>query len=272
MDCNNNKITEYLEQNGSQFRNGYWTAPFPPFEKKHGVFSVFEARNGNFLCHYTPTGETFGLNELISRVGVPPDDDYVMKHDNFNTTSTEVLNVFSLDFPNYLDYLESRKLDVRICCYFLKQVQYRNHKGKFMGIGFENNKGGYEITVPLERPFKTCTSKSFTHFSGSDSKKAYVFEGVYDLLAYSTDKQLDVSVSNFQFPCDVIVLNSVSTVRGVDWWHYDYIHYFGDNDTEGDKALEIIKEDNSDAVIDQRYLYKDFKDYNDYLIYKKGIE
>ena len=268
MDINNNKITQYLEQNGSQFRNGYWTAPFPPFEKKHGVFSIFQATNGNFICKYLPTGESFGLNKLIDRIGVVVDEGYTLKETNFNTTTTEIIADYDLSFPNYLEYLSNRKLDRAVCSRYLRQVQYRTEKGRFFGIGFKNDKGGYEITVPSASVFKTCTSKQYSLIRGSDNKQVLVFEGVYDFLAYLTDRGIESDT----LPCDVVVLNSSSTASDFTSWNkYDVIHYLGDNDREGLRVLKMIKECNNN-VIDHRSRYKDFKDYNDYLIYKKGIE
>jgi hypothetical protein len=70
-------------------------------------------------------------------------------------------------------------------------------------------------------------------------------------------------------PSDYIILNSVSMVNKIknEMENYENIELYFDNDGAGNRAVELIKEENKKAE-DCRLLYSDFKDLNDWLIHE----
>ena len=98
--------------------------------------------------------------------------------------------------------------------------------------------------------------------SGSESLR--VFEGFFDFLSFK-------NVENFleKEPADYLILNSVSMISKIkkSLEAYDNIELYFDNDDAGNRAVEMIKNENQNAK-DCRVLYSDFKDLNEWLIHK----
>jgi hypothetical protein len=151
-------------------------------------------------------------------------------------------------------YLEERGIERWVYEKFCVQVNYKNSKGRQLyGIGFRNDKGGYEIR---NRTHKSSISpKTVTTIQGS--KNVSVFEGFIDFLS--------ACVIHARFPKNtVVVLNSTSNLAQVDWKEYDRCFLYLDNDSAGNHATKIISEF-TDAK-DMRSMYEGFNDVNDYLI------
>lgn len=258
FDCKNNDITRYLEQCGSTLKGSYWTSPFSK-SAKHSI-SVFQARNGNVLWKCHATGESGGLNRLIEFSGIPFNSQFKPTVDfKASSSSNEVLCDYNLSNPRNVSYLENRGLSIPVCQAYLRQVKYRNQKGEFWGVAWKNNKNGWEIVSPTAdfKAIKTCTNKAPTVINGAETSTVMVFEGMFDLLAYLTDKQTDLKGA-------VIVLNSWNMVNSIDWTIFNTIYFLGDNDSCGDKAIQVIRQQNQNTK-DMRTIYKGFLDYNDYL-------
>ena len=155
--------------------------------------------------------------------------------------------------------MKERKVDNQI--EFLKEVHYRMNDKNYFGIGFKNDSGGYEIRNKYS---KICLGKKdfSTIKNGSDSLR--IFEGYFDFLSFkSIEKSLESKSS------DYLILNSVSMISHIkkSLENYENIELYFDNDDAGNRAAEMIKNENKNAE-DCRILYSDFKDLNDWLIHK----
>ncbi|AZI54752.1 toprim domain-containing protein [Epilithonimonas vandammei] len=171
----------------------------------------------------------------------------------------DVVEVKNVQHPALLEYLNERKVQNQT--EFLKEIHYRMNDKNYFGIGFKNDSGGYEIRNKYS---KICLGKKdITSIeNGSDSLR--VFEGFFDFLSFK-------NVESFleKRPSDYIILNSVSMVSNIknSLENYKNIELYFDNDEAGNRAVEMIKNENQNAV-DCRVLYSDFKDLNDWLIHK----
>lgn len=89
-----------------------------------------------------------------------------------------------------------------------------------------------------------------------------VFEGFIDFLSYLeqiTIEEIDNTNESF------IVLNSLSMIQKAksQFNKFQKVKLFLDNDSEGQKITSKISNEFSN-IIDQSYIYKGHKDYNDY--------
>ncbi len=131
----------------------------------------------------------------------------------------------------------------------------------YFGIGFKNDSGGYEIRNKYS---KICLGKKDVSTIKNGSESLRVFEGFFDFLSFK-------NVENFleKEPADYLILNSVSMISKIkkSLEAYGNIELYFDNDEAGNRAVEMIKNENKNAE-DCRRLYVDFKDLNDWLIHK----
>jgi DNA primase len=171
----------------------------------------------------------------------------------------EILDVKEIQHPALLEYLKSRKVESQT--EFLKEIHYRMNDKNYFGIGFKNDSDGYEIR---NKYLKICLGKKdvSTIKNGSDSLR--IFEGFFDFISF---KSIEKSLGNKH--SDYLILNSVSMISNIknSLQDYENIELYFDNDEAGNRAVEIIRNENENAE-DCRILYSDFKDLNDWMIHK----
>ena len=102
--------------------------------------------------------------------------------------------------------------------------------------------------------------------NGSENLK--IFEGFFDFLSF---KNIEKSLSDEK--SDYIILNSVSMISKIKNLHKNYkkIELYFDNDEAGNRAVETLKKE-FENVEDDRILYKDFKDLNDWVMSSAKLE
>ncbi|WDF46989.1 toprim domain-containing protein [Chryseobacterium sp. KACC 21268] len=173
--------------------------------------------------------------------------------------SYEILDVNEIQHPALLEYLRERKVESQT--EFLKEIHYRMNDKNNFGLGFKNDSGGYEIRNKYS---KICLGKKDVSTIKNESESLRVFEGFFDFLSFK-------NVENFleKEPADYLILNSLSMISKIkkSLEAYDNIELYFDNDEAGNRAVEMIKNENEIAE-DCRVLYSDFKDLNDWLIHK----
>jgi len=169
-----------------------------------------------------------------------------------------ILKEQPLESRALLRYLKERKIPISIAREFCAEVHYSINDNSYYGIGFKNDLGGFEIRNPY---FKASSSpKSITSYQ-NNSSEVYVFEGFFDFMSF---KALQGSADEKQ---DFIILNSLSFFeksREVMEKH-QLIHLFLDRDQPGEKATEKAL-GWSPKYTDQSQLYKDYKDYNQWIL------
>lgn len=180
------------------------------------------------------------------------------------STKIEIISVEKIAKPELKDYLCSRKIDLNVADRYVKEAKIRFTKSTKVErvLAFENDKHGYEFRTDW---LKVSNSpKWYTTVKGTE--KGYViFEGFFDFLSALTYFGAE------SFKESVIVLNSLSFLTGlVDSSKLlgSEVDLFLDNDRAGDEAVDMCVGAGL-IVQDRRDLYKDFKDFNDFLIGKK---
>ena len=177
----------------------------------------------------------------------------------FNLAKTyEILEVKDIQHPALVQYLKSRKVERQK--HLIQEIHYQMNNKNYFGIGFKNDYDGYEIRNAYS---KICLGKKDITTIKNNSKSLLVFEGFFDFLSF---KNIEESLENE--PSDYMILNSVSMINKIknSLENYEKLDLYFDNDEAGNRAVEIIKNENNEAE-DCRVLYSDFKDLNDWLIH-----
>ena len=171
----------------------------------------------------------------------------------------EIIEIKNVQHPALLEYLNERK--IKSPNEFLKEIHYQMNDKNYFGLGFKNDSGGYEIRNKYS---KICLGKKDISTIENSSNSLRVFEGFFDFLSFK-------NVENFldKRPSDYVILNSVSMVSSIrdTLENYKNVELYFDNDEAGNRAVEMIKNENQNAE-DCRVLYSNFKDLNDWLIHK----
>ena len=178
----------------------------------------------------------------------------------FNLPKTyEIIEVKEIQHPALIQYLKSRKVEAQK--HLVSEIHYQMNDKKYFGIGFKNDSEGYEIRNAYS---KICLGKKDITTIKSNSKSLLVFEGFFDFLSFKNIEKLLKDE-----PSDYMILNSVSMINKIknSLENYEKIDLYFDNDEAGNRAVENIKNENNEAE-DCRILYSDFKDLNEWLIYK----
>ena len=203
-----------------------------------------------------------GANTLAS---VPFDP---IQERNISPTEPEFKNVQvkSLAHPVLLDYLKSRKIDLKTAQTFCKEVRY-TVRGKFyFAVGFANDRGGYEIR---NRYFKGAIPPKDTIWirPQKSNRSCRLFEGFTDYLSYLTlCKQGDVSWHSSDE--DFLILNSASLLpRAKERLQgYEHIVCCLDRDTTGRRLINELRTIFGTRAHDDSIMYDGWKDLNDYLV------
>lgn len=156
----------------------------------------------------------------------------------------DVRNLSNKNLINYLRY--DRRINISLAKKYVKEVYFTLKNKKQYAIGFENDKGGFELR---NKYLKISTApKWFSSIKGDGATN--IFEGFMDFLSLMTYYNLEPTEN-------VIILNSVSMIEKVDI--VGDVKFWGDNDKAGDACLSKI------TAIDMRGLYKPYKDINEFL-------
>jgi DNA primase len=173
--------------------------------------------------------------------------------------SITIQNVQPVSNPALIDYLNGRRINIDIARIHCQEVHYSVNDKPYFAVGFQNDKGGYELR---SKYFKGCTSKDITSVK-RNKNHCVLFEGFMDFLSFLTiQKQQNA-------PVDVIVLNSLKNLLKLksSLTAYNGICTFFDNDQTGKKATQEIQSI-CNNVHDLSYFYSGCKDLNEYLCHK----
>jgi 5S rRNA maturation endonuclease (ribonuclease M5) len=181
------------------------------------------------------------------------------------------LGVESFNGKALLQYLtEKRGIDPIIAAKYLVEVQYRNNETEkvYFAVGIKNEVEGYEIRNAY---FKSSIGKKGVSFiKGRGEGQAAVYEGFMDFLSALTYYQ-SVDLAKFQelVQGDTIIMNSASfqerTKEILKAGNYTKISLYLDNDKTGQKVRDSIQEQTHLFTIDCSNIYKDHKDFNQFL-------
>ncbi len=139
------------------------------------------------------------------------------------------------------------------------------------GFAFRNDKSGFEISIPNPKKgttFKTSIRpKAPTTYRALASSKVFVFEGMFDMLAWlemqdTPEPEHNIVVLNSLSFCGEIVAKIIAAKEQIET-----VILFLDNDEAGTKATQLKSEDLINAgftVRPMESLYQGYKDLSDY--------
>lgn len=167
----------------------------------------------------------------------------------------EILSVRPVMSAGLLRYISERRISMDIADRYLKEVTYTNNGGKYYALGFQNDKGGFELRSSF---FQGSSSPKFYTHLKNNTGTLCVFEGFMDFLTF-----LQISDPEIVSKFDYLILNSLSFVGTAMklLQSYHIVHLYLDNDTQGNNYTQQIKSEVSQAE-DKRGLYKNHKDLN----------
>jgi DNA primase len=180
---------------------------------------------------------------------------------NSETKNYEVTAVKDLQHPALIRYVESRKISLHTAFSYLKEIHYKNAKGKFFGVGYQNDNGGYVLRSEIMKKPINLGHTGIKTFAVAGSKNVSIFEGLFDFLS---------AIEHYKSSprCTAIVLNSVSNLSKAmpQLTGATTIYSYLDNDDAGKKATQRMR-DAGLNILDQSSLYSvhNFKDFNDFL-------
>lgn len=179
--------------------------------------------------------------------------------------STNIRDIHAISHPRLIEWINARKIDLSLANLYCREVHYHVQDRIYFSVGFENDKGGYELSSPPN--FKSCIPpKEITTIkNGHDT--CLVFEGFWDFLSYLTLQKAEIP------KYDVAVLNSVTNIQKALPFLKEHknIYAFLDNNEGGRNAFRKIKSACFSAD-DMSIRYAGYNDLNDYLCGKKQVQ
>lgn len=182
-------------------------------------------------------------------------------------------NKQSLAHPALIQYLKKRGIPLSIGTRYLEELRVQNSETKktFFALGMLNEEGGYELRNPFFKGNVGVKSISFIRGSVPKPEQIHLFEGSLDALS-ALAAQPEIAKD------DMIVLNSVSLLKQVTPYLYDYGYKVAftwfDNDRAGKGATLAIAEYLKSQAIQHRPMneqYGKFKDVNAAHMHKLGL-
>ena len=174
----------------------------------------------------------------------------------------EILSISEVKHYALIQYLKERRIENNI--HLLKEIHYKISNKKYFGIGFKNDANGYEVRNKYS---KICIGRKDITTIKNNSNCLRIFEGFMDYLSF---KQMEKSLKKES--SDYVILNSVTMIFKLEKIikSYEKIELYFDNDEAGNKATNEVKQLNP-YVEDNRILYQNYKDLNDFIISKFSL-
>jgi hypothetical protein len=160
-----------------------------------------------------------------------------------------------------LRYLHKRRIPIEIAAKFCREIDYELYNKNYYALGFKNNAGGYELR---NEKFKASSSPKDVTLIENRSDNLTVFEGFFNFLSYlAIHQKQEQSITNF------LVLNSTSFFeKSLPLMQsYRSVHLYLDCDTTGQKCIQKALAIDKEKFIDERSLYKKYKDLNDWVMH-----
>ena len=179
-------------------------------------------------------------------------------------TGIGILDVKEIQNKYLMAYSRSRAIDPDLMKLHCKEVDFVFCDWDHVihtAIGFQNDKGGFELRSPSKKVGNSPKYWS-TRRGASDSSHANVFEGFFDYLSH-------LQWNKYNYPkSDSYILNGLAFCSWVkkDLEMYDEVGIYLDNGFAADEAIADNFSD--DKYIIKRDLYKDHGDYNEFVKFK----
>ena len=201
-------------------------------------------------------------------LALPPEPELGLSYSTGRVTFSDV-RVEPISYRSLLQYLASRGINWESLHHnprtrdHLQQISYRTSTSTrpqpYFGLGWKTE-AGWEVR---SKGFQgTIGGKGLTWLLGSKRDEVMVFEGFMDYLSALTYYR------HVAFAPTVLILNSVSLLGEAlpTLQQAKLVHWFGDNDAAGERALDWLRKVLTRARVKAHNdLYRGYKDFNDFL-------
>jgi hypothetical protein len=252
-------------------RNDYWyLSPFreettPSFKVNRNMnrwYDFGEGKGGNII--------DFGLlyhNCSVKKLLIKFNKPFSFEQQNIQSNKEDeeskkikVINEREISSFVLIRYLHKRRIPVDIAKKFCSEIDYELYGKNYYAIGFKNDAGGYELR---NEKFKASSSPKDITLIKNDAEKLTVFEGFFNFLSYQA-----IHHKQEQPNTNFLILNSASFFqkRLPLMQSHKSVHLYLDCDTTGQKCIQKALEIDKQKFIDERHLYKNYKDLNDWIM------
>jgi 5S rRNA maturation endonuclease (ribonuclease M5) len=264
----------------SPFRNEK-TASFKvhlPNNKWHDYGDGSKGDVVSFVCEYLKfCKEDHNVSDALRWLGILHGDTPRIKNlDTSKCTNKDSSLVLKeakdIEMGGLKVYLRMRVIPIKVAKKYLKEVHVHNTKtdNRIYALGLKNEEGGYELR---NDKFKGCVNKKdISHVRGlkQNPRAVHIFEGMFDFLAMVSQQE------GKAFSGDAIILNSIAclekAIAHIKKSSYTQAFTWLDNDEAGEKATkhleEFFKTEMGITHYRKNYIYKDFKDVNEWHVFK----
>lgn len=271
----NTDIVDYLQHLGFKpvkvIRNDHWyLSPFR--DEKNPSFKVNRSMNRWYDFGDGKGGNLIDFGILFHRCSVAEflkkmNANFSFRQHNIQLNSHEeetkkikVLAAKEISSLVLIRYLHKRRIPIDIASKFCKEIDYELYSKRYYAIGFKNDAGGYELR---NEKFKASSSPKDITLVKNNSEDLTVFEGFFNFLSYLT-----IHKQQEQPHTDFLILNSTSFFeKSLPLMQsYKCKHLYVDCDTTGQKCIQKAQAIDKESFIDERALYKNYKDLNDWMV------
>ncbi len=167
------------------------------------------------------------------------------------------------NLENYalLDYLKSRKINIKIAQKYCQEIYYFVEDKNFFSVCFKNDSGGYETRNNFSK--RAFSPKDITTILGEKTEILLLFEGFIDFLSFLTYYSLK------EFRYSAIILNSVNmkniAIEKIKEIKPKELYFYFDNDIAGEKTKKAIIQETNLNYKSKNELYKGYNDFNEFL-------
>lgn len=254
--------------------NSYWyhsplheekTPSFKVNRKMNRWYDFADGKGGN-LVDFGILLHRCSVSDFLQKLGSPvitskPQPIVQQSTQDTEDNAISILSAHSISSYPLQKYLHTRRINPAIADKYLKEVRYQIGDKTYYAFGFKNDAGGYELR---NASFKGSSSPKDSTFIDNGAKDIAVFEGFFNFLSYKN------MYYNQQEPlCNYMVLNSTSFFEKnlPRMQEHQRVHLFLDNDKTGQKCTQKALDLDNQKFQDERKLYKDYDDLNDWLMH-----
>lgn len=227
-------------------------------DKRQNIWYLYSEGIGGNNIDFLKKYFNYSINEILSWASEKSFSSFHQQTEIVkpNYSITEVAEIQNW---NLKKYLFERGLTQR-SFKFLKEIKFTINNKKLYAVGFENLSGGWELRNSF---YKGSLLKKDISVIKNYSDRVVVFEGFFDALSYIEFQE--------KLKEDILILNSISMLNKAKNYlqNYSEILLFLDNDPAGKKTKDELLSSFSNAV-DYSFMYKDYKDFNEFLVADKG--
>lgn len=275
-DVKNTDIVDYLSSLGYKpskvTRNDYWylsplrDETIPSFKVNRNMnkwYDFGDGKGGNII-DFGILYHKCSVSELLKRINKSfsfQQQNIHAKNEDEEAKKIRVIKERGISSFALIRYLHKRRIPIDIAKRFCSEIDYELYGKKYFAIGFKNDAGGYELR---NEKFKASSSPKDITVIENQSEKITVFEGFFNFLSYQAIHQ-----KQEQPQTNFLILNSTSFFQKSLplMQEHKSVHLYLDCDTTGQKCIQKALEIDKQKFVDERDLYKNYKDLNDWMMH-----